>query len=116
MQLNRNMYGFPATYDDDMRALPMLSAHQVWKQVGHDQMRAVCVEASVSYDVFSLVRIGKKNFSYAVGRELQQQIFDKLRVVVNLDTLCNAIRYREHEEETERLEFEAAKVAARALA
>jgi hypothetical protein len=113
MKQNLNMYGFPATYDDDMRALPVLSAHQVWKQVGHDEMRAVCTEACVSYDVFSLVRIGKKNFSFAVGRELQQQIFDKLRVVVNLDTLCNAIRYREHEEETERLEFEAAKMAAK---
>lgn len=112
MQIERNMYGFQVAIDDQMRGLPTLTAHQVWKHLGTEEMRDICIEASVRYDFFALVRIGKKNFSYAVGRKLQYTIFDLTRVVVNLDTLCNAIAYREHEEEKEKRAFEAAKVPA----
>jgi hypothetical protein len=112
MQIERNMYGFEESIDDRMRGLPMLTAHQVWKQLGTEEMRSVCIEAGVRYDFFALVRIGKKNFSYAVARKLQYTIFSLFRVVVSLDTLCNAIAFREHEEEKEKRAFEAAKVPA----
>jgi hypothetical protein len=111
MQHEKNMYGFEASIDDRMRGLPMLTAHQVWKHIGTDDMRAVCIEAGVRYDFFALVRIGKKNFSYSAARSLQYTIFDLYRVVVNLDTLCNAIAHREHEDKAERRAFEAAKVS-----
>jgi hypothetical protein len=35
-----------------------------------------------------------------------------LGVAVDLDTLCNAINYREHQEELERQAFEAARAGA----
>jgi hypothetical protein len=112
MQNERNMYGVEPSIDEQMRALPALTAHRVWKQAGTPVMTAICEAAGVGYKGFTLVRIGKKNLSYASARCLQYGIFMALGVVVNLDTLCNAINYREHEEEIERRAFEAAKVSA----
>jgi hypothetical protein len=112
MQGNQNMYGVAPELDEQMRGLPMLTAHRVWKQAGTPVMRVICETAGVRYESFALVRIGKKNFTYTNGRLLQYAIFMALGVVVNLDTLCNAIAYREHEESEERRAFEAAKVSA----
>jgi hypothetical protein len=107
-----NMYGVDPSLDEQMRALPMLTAHRVWKQAGTPVLRVICETAGVRYESFALVRIGKKNFTYTNGKLLQYAIFLSLGVVVNLDTLCNAIGYREHEESAERRAFEAAKVSA----
>jgi hypothetical protein len=112
MQDELNMYGVAASIDEQMRALPALTAHRVWKQAGTSVMTAICETAGVSYARFALVRIGKKNFSYTSARLLQYGVFLSLGVVVSLDTLCNAVSYREHEEKSEKLAFEAAKVSA----
>lgn len=112
MQSDLNIYGVPREIDDRMRGLPMLTAHRVWKQAGTPVMRVICETAGVRYESFALVRIGKKNFTYTNGRLLQHAIFLSLGVVVDLDTLCNAIAYREHQEAAERQAFESAKAGA----
>jgi hypothetical protein len=112
MQNERNMYGVQPSIDDQMHALPTLTAHRVWKQAGTPVMSAICEAAGVSYMRFTLVRIGKKNLSYPLARCLQYGIFMALGVVVNLDTLCNAIAYREHQDAEEQRAFDAAKVSA----
>jgi hypothetical protein len=112
MQSQKNMYGVPSEFDAQIRALPALTAHRVWKQAGTRVMSAICEAAGVSYRGFEMVRIGQKNLSYASARVLQYGIFMSLGVAVDLDTLCNAINYREHQEEMERQEFEAARAVA----
>lgn len=112
MQGQKNMYGVPAEYDAQIRALPALTAHRVWKQAGTPVMMAICEAAGVSYRGFEMVRIGQKNLSYASARVLQYGVFISLGVAVDLDTLCNAINYREHQEELARQEFEAARAGA----
>jgi hypothetical protein len=112
MQGQKNMYGVPGEYDAQIRALPALTAHRVWKQAGTPVMMAICEAAGVSYRGFEMVRIGQKNLSYASARVLQYGVFISLGVAVDLDTLCNAINYREHQEELARQEFEAARAGA----
>jgi hypothetical protein len=106
------MFGYPFFMEDEMRALPPIPAQQVWKQIGHEAMRDLCEQADVSYPVFSLVRIGNKNLSYAAARRLQNVTYMALGIVINLDTLCGAVAYRENEEELDKRAFEAAKVPA----
>lgn len=112
MQGEKNIYGVSPVIDRQMRALPPLTAHQVWKQAGTPVMSAICEAAGVSYKRFAMVRVGQKNLSYASARVLQYGIYMALGVAVDLDTLCNAVNYREHQDSVEREAFDAAKVIA----
>jgi hypothetical protein len=112
MQGEKNMYGVSTSVDEQMRGRPTFTAHQVWKQAGTPAIKAICEAAGVSYKRFAMVRIGQINLSYASARLLQYGVYLSLGVVVDLDTLCNAVNYREHQEAIAREAFEAAKVPA----